>query len=499
MMKITKTHIKRALRKLGLKRGAAVIVHSSLSSIGEVEGGAETVIQALQETVGTTGTVMMPYPLGNATIARVFSGSPGVVRSFHPTHSVAAWGAKSEEFIKGHINSPTACGRNTPYGRLVAADGYILLLGVDQDRNTTLHTVEDYADLPYLSDRRVEYTDQSGRKQVKVLKKYPGPHRNFIGVDRLLLEAGVMKIGKIGNAVARLIKSKQMVKVLLKELKKNPALFLCDNPNCMDCVMQRWKISGLNLKGEPFRLTAVNDEISSDTDAVISALKKEGIQYVELRTVGGKSLLETPEKVLQELKEKLSGAKIAISGIDADITPDRNPRILEKGIALAKFFSAEYIVIRPPSGKKNGREKLVEYLKKTSALAEKEGITLVLENMTDTCGAGSKDCLEILKTVNSPALRFAFNPAHFAASGERPFIGAPTSLRKWIRVLYVNDGLFSGDARLPGYGNAEIKELISIMRCRSFNGFLSLKPGLDRTINTFHKAVRALQKLMETM
>lgn len=495
-MEITKREIKRGLRKLGLKKGDRVIVHSSLSSLGQVQGGAKVVIQALQETVGTTGLVMMPYPLGNATITRVFSKSPGVVRSFHPTHSVSAWGAENSAFTKDHIKSPTACGRNTPYGRLIAANGYILLLGVDQDRNTILHTVEEYANLPYLSDHRVEYTDLSGKKRVKLLKKYPGPHRNFIGIDKLLLKSGAMKTGQIGNAVVRLIKTQKMAEVLLKELKKNPALFLCDNPDCMDCVMQRKKITKLNLKGEPFKLTVVSNEISDDVDRIISALKEEGLRYLELKNIYGKPLLKLPEKTLRELKKKLKDAGITVSGVDTDISPDKNPDALKKSITLAIFFGADYLVIHP---KIKERGRFIEYLKKTVALGEKRGIRFTIENTPGTYCAKSKECLEVLQTVNSPALKFAFNPANFAAEGEKPFLGTPSSLRRWIQVLYVNDGLFSGDARLPGYGNAEIKELISIMRCRSFNGYLCLKPGLDKTPETFSKTVRAFQRLLETM
>lgn len=508
-MKISKKEIKSGLQKLGLKQGDTVIVHSSLASIGEVEGGADTVIWALQEVIGTRGMLMMPYPLGNATIAKVFSDSPGVVKSFHPTHSVSAWGAGVREFVRDHIKSPTACGRETPYGRLIAANGYILLLGVDQDRNTTLHTIEEYADLPYLSEHRVDYTDQAGMKRIKILKKYPGPHRNFIGIDRLLAEEGAMKTGKIGSASARLIKARQMADVLFKALKKNPALFLCDNPDCMDCVMQRGKIAGLNLKIETFRLTAVSDEISGDTGNAISALKKEGLGYMELRNVCGKPLLKTSEKIIRELKKKLNGEGVAVSGIDTDagLCPfpgkeSRNLDALKKSISQAKFFGAEYVVVHSFSADRqenNCKKQLVEYLTKASESAKKECITLVLENMPGTHCAGSKDCLKLLKTVNSPGLRFAFNPAHFAANGEKPFLETSPSLRKWIRVLYVNDALFSGDARLPGYGNAEIKELISIMRCRSFNGFLSLKPGLAKAPETFHKSVRALQQLLETM
>jgi aminoglycoside 3-N-acetyltransferase len=494
-MKTGKEEIKTGLRRLGLKRGDIVIVHSSLSSIGQVEGGAETVIKALQEVVGKNGLVMMPYPLGNASIAKVFSESPEVVKSFHPTHSIAAWGAKARGFVKDHIKSPTACGRNTPCGRLVAAGGYILLLGVDQDRNTTLHTVEEYADLPYLSEHRVRYTDESGREQTKILKKYPGPHRNFIGVDRILRESGVMKTGRIGNAVALLIKARQMVDILLKGLKKNPALFLCDNPNCMDCVMQRKKISGINLKSETFRLTAVSDEISDNPDRMVSAMSEEGVRYIELRGVMGKRLFDTPKETLSQLKKKLKDASISVSGLDTGITLEKNAGALKKSIGLARFFEAGYIVVHPSQD----TEKLARYLQKAVVLAEKEKVTLVLENVPGTCCATSKECLKILKEVNNPSLMFAFNPANFAATGEKPFLDTPSSLRRWIRVLYVNDALFSGDRRLPGYGNAEIKELISIMRCRSFNGFLSIKPGMDRTTDTFHKAVRALQRLLETM
>ena len=60
MKPITKTEIKEAFTQIGLKAGAVVMVHTSLSAIGYVCGGAQTVIEALTETVGTEGTIMMP-------------------------------------------------------------------------------------------------------------------------------------------------------------------------------------------------------------------------------------------------------------------------------------------------------------------------------------------------------------------------------------------------------------------------------------------------------
>jgi len=57
---VTKDRIKAGLRGLGLKEGDMVMVHASVSSFGHVEGGGEALIDALLETVGPEGTVMMP-------------------------------------------------------------------------------------------------------------------------------------------------------------------------------------------------------------------------------------------------------------------------------------------------------------------------------------------------------------------------------------------------------------------------------------------------------
>lgn len=499
-----KEDIKKGLRKLGLKKGDSVIVHSSLSSIGKVEGGAETVIKALQEVLGKEGLLMMPYPLGGATIAKVFSTYPGVIRSFHPTHSVAVWGKDAEKIVKGHIKSPTACGRNTPYGRLIDRNGYILLLGVDQDRNTTLHTVEEYADLPYLSEYRVKYIDEKGKERIKILKKYPGPHRNFIGIDRILRDTGIMNTGMIGNAVVRLIKAKPMVNILLKELKKNPALFLCDNPNCMDCVIQRGKISKIQLKKEKFTLTAVSDEISDNPEEIISALKEEGIKYLELRGISGKYVIDTKDEKQKQLYNILTEKGIKISGIDTGITipvtfshNKKDINIIERYIIKAKRFNPSYMVFHPSNNSSEGS--IIKVLKTLASIGEKRNIVFVLENTPGTYFGNSQDCLKILKAVSSPFIRMAFNPANFVLNGEKPFLSVSPSIRRWIYVLYVNDALFNGTFTLPGYGNAEIKELISILRCRSFSGFLSLKPSLTKSKETFYKSVRALQKLLETM
>jgi len=509
-MVVTKEEIKKGLKALGLKKGDIVMVHSALSSLGTVEGGPEAVIEALLETVGKQGTVVMPYPLGGAEIARIFSLRPDVVRSGHPTHSVSAWGKKAQRLVANHLKTETACGKGTPFAKLIDWGGYILLLGVDQDRNTTLHTIEDYADVPYLSEKKVEFRDEKGEKKTKVLQRFPGPHRNFIGMDRLFRESGAMRVGKIGQAVVRLMKAKKIVEVGLEILKKRPDAFLCDNPNCANCVMQRGKIKAARLKEESFILSAVSDEVAPDIEEAMTILQGEGICHVELRKVGGKGLLEMTGGQIQELKKRLEDKGFAVSSLNTGINrisltenPVANLDRVRKSLDMAEIFGTRYLIISSfylPEGKaEDFRQGVIERLREIVVLAEERKVTLLVENEPGTYCAGSGQCEEVIRTINSPCLRLAFNPANFARNGEKPFLGIPSRIRKLSALLYLNDGLFSGSYQLPGYGNAEIKELISILRCRSFGGIFSFKPCLGGGKENFQRSAAAFWHLLDTM
>ncbi|HOK80346.1 MAG TPA: AAC(3) family N-acetyltransferase [bacterium] len=494
---VTKNDIVSGLRKLGLKKGDIVLVHSSLSSLGKVEGGPETVIQALVEVVGRTGTIMMPYPLGNATIAKVFSSMKGVIKSIHPTHSVSALGAKAEYLTRDHDKMPTACGKGTPFGKLVDLGGYILLIGVDQDRNTTLHTAEDYADLPYLSEKEFKYVDANGIEKTIVLKRFPGPHRNFIGMDRIFLAKKIMKIERIGNAMVRLIDAKKMIKVCLDELKNNPAAFLCENPNCADCVMQRGKIKEARLKKECFTPSATSSRVASEPEEMLKILQGQGIKTIELDAIWDKPITKLVPSEIEYLKELFAKNGFSVAGISCKENCE-----LEKCLDIAGFFGGKYVVLPPFAFLQDiqkQKQQFLESLFSMIEIAKKKNIVLLIENRPDTVCARSSDCLEILGKVNSPYLKLAFNPANFAIAGEKPFGKVPPKLRRRAFVVYINDALFSGKPQIPGYGNAEIKELISILRCWCFPGYFCLKPETAAGKEIFNCEANAFWHLLETM
>jgi aminoglycoside 3-N-acetyltransferase len=252
---ITKHDIVRGLRALGLGPGDKVLVHSSLRSLGYVEGGAEALIDALLEAVYAVpaeggGTVLVPTLTGNETLSpaspprfdprrtpcwtgrvpEAFRQRPEAVRSLHPTHSAAAIGADARALTGDHLSSLTPCDELSPYGKLACCeDGYILLIGVDHEVNTTFHHVEevvgvDYHMQPAFARARIVVDGQEVVRHV-LLHQY-GTARHFGVMEPVLVEQGIQRQATIGQADVRLVQVKGMVETTVRCLRANRRL-LC--------------------------------------------------------------------------------------------------------------------------------------------------------------------------------------------------------------------------------------------------------------------------------
>jgi aminoglycoside 3-N-acetyltransferase len=194
----TAADLKRALLQLGVVPGDVLMVHSAFDRFVGFHGGPVGAIRALQEVVGPGGALMMPtipfqgtaieYALGDPVfdaqhtvsrmglISEVFRRSPGVVRSLHPTHSVAVWGRRADAIIAGHELAETPCGRLTPYGRLLDYDGKILLVGVPPSTMTFGYFVAEELEprlaVPVLTRERypMRWKDGDGTVRVSQLR-----------------------------------------------------------------------------------------------------------------------------------------------------------------------------------------------------------------------------------------------------------------------------------------------------------------------------------------
>jgi len=152
---VTKRQLIADLKALGLERGMDVMLHSSLSKIGHVAGGADAVIDAIASVIGRRGTILAPtFNFGAAKVYNVATtpGRTGSIpeamrlrgeaeRSDHPTHSCVALGANAAKLCAGHV-AAGVWSADSPIGRLIHRGGYILSLGVSQIYSTAYHVAE---------------------------------------------------------------------------------------------------------------------------------------------------------------------------------------------------------------------------------------------------------------------------------------------------------------------------------------------------------------------
>jgi aminoglycoside N3'-acetyltransferase len=175
-------------------------------------------------------------------VSEAFRLRPEARRSRHPSHAVAAIGPRAQWLTQGHERvDPT--GPDSPYDRLRALDGWIVLLGVDHDRNTMLHLAEALAESPYLRPADLEVVGDDGAVTTVRVPNMAYGHREFIGLDRRLRQAGLQRLGRIGDAVVRAMRSDALIGYCVDLLRREPAALLCAKPSCIFCRWARARLA----------------------------------------------------------------------------------------------------------------------------------------------------------------------------------------------------------------------------------------------------------------
>jgi len=259
---VTREQIATDLLGLGLQPRDVVFFHSSLKSLGWVEGGTEAVIDAFLDVVGPEGLIIVPTltatfaegdlaryafdptetPSRVGRITDALWRRPNAYRSGHPTHSIAAIGKRAQELVRGHEHISTF-GKTGPYRRYVDWGAKILFLGVDLRCNTTLHAIEDWLDLPYLQTSQACVKGPDGRPTVVEITKSPLGDRDFYRenskVERLLVNSGLVRRGRVGAAETCWMPAQEMVETVVNAIYDAPDLLLCDREDCEFCTSYR--------------------------------------------------------------------------------------------------------------------------------------------------------------------------------------------------------------------------------------------------------------------
>lgn len=265
---ISKSEIVDDLKNMGVRSGDVLYVQSSLRSIGNVEGGVDTIINALTEVIGHDGTLAMPafsMPVGgmvgtlekneifdpNTTpstvglIPETFRKRSGVLRSIHPTSSVCAFGAKAKIITEGHNEYHSNFGVGTPLYEIIEVGGKTLGIGVELDKVSFYHTAEDvikpfpiktYMDKVY----NVKVIDTGKIKIMNVTPLDPKVARTRIDkrprgdwirnfVTEFLIDRGVVKFGYIGDARSWIMNIKEFFDAYKELLERKITIYTTED------------------------------------------------------------------------------------------------------------------------------------------------------------------------------------------------------------------------------------------------------------------------------
>lgn len=172
---ITQSKLQAVVSSVGVRRGDTVCVHTALSRLGYVCGGARAIIEAVRAVIGKEGTIMMPAytrdtadprewknppapedwlndllaetppydpklspTQGVGAVAELFRTYPGILRSGHPISSVAAIGPNAET-LTANVPLHNRFGEDSAYGRLVRLEGKVVMLGAPYETMSLLH------------------------------------------------------------------------------------------------------------------------------------------------------------------------------------------------------------------------------------------------------------------------------------------------------------------------------------------------------------------------
>jgi aminoglycoside 3-N-acetyltransferase len=243
---LTKEKLKEGFAGLGLKAGDIVLVHSSYKAFGEVDGGPQTVLDALLEILTPDGTLIMPTfnfnfnkgepwdvnktPSHMGILTEIARTRPDARRVFHPFYSFAILGKLKDELTR--VRYKDSYGMESIFMKLRELDAKIMIIGLSYTHSMTFfHHIEQMngVDYRYIKAFTGQVTDENGRTYedtftmlVRDLDK--GVITEVDPMGEVLEKRGVVSIATIGEATVKLMKANDVFRITSEEMIRNPHL-----------------------------------------------------------------------------------------------------------------------------------------------------------------------------------------------------------------------------------------------------------------------------------
>ena len=243
-----KEDLLKQLAAIGVDPTGTLKVHLSYREIGAVDGRADTVIDALLEYMQAGLLVLASHTWWHTTeknpvmdvlhtkscvgiVPELFRKYPNVHRSLHPTHAVAAVGKDALEFVTGDERVNTPAGIGGAYWKLWERDAQILLIGVNFNRNTFIHGIEEWDGA--VGTLAKEPTDlyvinHAGQRLHTPLYLHAARNgsETFSKLEPQAIQAGILTFGKFGDATTRLMSARKLRAMVAPILAEDPEYLL---------------------------------------------------------------------------------------------------------------------------------------------------------------------------------------------------------------------------------------------------------------------------------
>lgn len=244
---ITQKELESELKEMGIEQGDTLLVHSSLSKIGFVDGGAQTVVEGLLNVIGEKGNLLMPnspnasyqleyiksipyFDVENSasklgSITEYHRQHPQSLRSWHPTEPVSCIGPAAKYFVSEHFGQITPYNEKSPFYRVAEQKGKILMIGVTLDNaGTNLHTLEDAIEnfkypvyYPEVFEVKIKTPDGTMHTvKTKVHNPEWSKKRKCDGLIPLFEKEGALVHTKLGNAHCLLLDAQKMFDTMVE-------------------------------------------------------------------------------------------------------------------------------------------------------------------------------------------------------------------------------------------------------------------------------------------
>jgi sugar phosphate isomerase/epimerase len=238
-------------------------------------------------------------------------------------------------------------------------------------------------------------------------------------------------------------------------------------------------------------LSGFADEISPDFTEQCAVASGLGLKYIEVRSAWDVNILDLKAEQLSRMQDVLAAHDLKVSSIGSPIgkifiDEDFPPHLerMRHAAEVAHVFGAPYIRIfsfflRPGADPAAHRNEVIDRMRALTRVAETADLVLLHENEKEIYGDVPARCLDIVRSVGSPHLRLAWDPANFVQVGVRPHTDGYASLRPHLEYVQIKDALAADGTVVPaGEGDGEVARTLRALRQDDFDGFFSLEPHL---------------------